>query len=264
MLSKEAKKTIALLGSTGRTGGWVLEDLIAKGYNVRVLVRNDEKLKDYRSKPNLTIIRGDALSENSLKELIQGCSILISCLGSPNKTTLIMTPIAKALVNLLEQEDEYDDLRILWMTSEGVNDGVPQARKMGCGFPCCGWGCIGFMQYHCLIPYIISWGVWNDMATSEDVFTATSDEPLVDQASSTILKRTVLVRPQIMQPQSEHPTFSDQWRKEGGDIIRYVAQNPSTNIPPNNFINRRSISKFFVDAIEDEKWDGTAVHLYQG
>ena len=38
---------VALIGSTGRAGGWVLEECLSRGYDVTALVRKASKLDTY-------------------------------------------------------------------------------------------------------------------------------------------------------------------------------------------------------------------------
>jgi len=273
--------TVAILGSTGKLGGWVLEGLLEKKYNVRALCRSPEKLNHYLKKEeweeegdtdkntttinteNLTVVKGDSVNIESLKEVLQGCQVLISCLGSPSKENPIVEASALSLIKVLKEEEEaFRDVRVIWCSTEGVNDGVKQARKMGCSngcLPSCnifGWGFMGFMQYACIVPYAIGQNVWDDMALSEDAFR--------NKSNANVSSHTVIVRPQIMVPFSEKAAFTEKWREEGGDVISYIVGHPSEKSPIGCFINKKSIAKFFVDAVESKEWDGTTVHLFQG
>ena len=46
-------------------------------------------------------------------------------------------------------------------------------------------------------------------------------EDVIRNAGDAIRSRTVLVRPTNMHPPSEAAAFSDAWRKEGGENVRY-------------------------------------------
>lgn len=253
--------TVALLGSTGKLGGWVLEALLDGGYQVRALVRQSDKLQAYADRPNLTVLQGSSDNEETLSELIDGCSAIIATLGSPDKDTLVCTPSAKALVSAIKKRAGSQPApRIIWSSSEGVNNGKKQAQLYGCAdncLPSCncfGWGFFGFMQYFCIIPFVISHAVWDDMATAEDALTSDED----------IHMRTVIARPTIFGPISEAKAFSDEWRSEGGDQVGYMLKAPSDK-PPGIYINKKSIAKFLVDAVTNEEWDGKEpVHLFQG
>ena len=41
---------VALIGSTGRAGGWVLEECLSRGYDVTALVRKASKLDAYQDR----------------------------------------------------------------------------------------------------------------------------------------------------------------------------------------------------------------------
>ena len=71
--------TIALLGATGLAGGYILEQALAQGYDVRALARTPEKLERYQER--VTIIKGDALDSAALAALLQGSDVVVSALG---------------------------------------------------------------------------------------------------------------------------------------------------------------------------------------
>ena len=93
-------KTIALLGSTGKVGGWVLEMALERKYQVRALVRKPEKLDAYKDK--IQTVQGGITDEDKMLELVTGVDVVISTLGSPNKQTLIMKTAAETLVKVLD------------------------------------------------------------------------------------------------------------------------------------------------------------------
>lgn len=72
-------KTIALFGATGQTGKHFLEASLSKGYEVRALVRNPDKLT--LTHPQLTVIKGDVLSEQDVEKTVSGTDIVVSLFG---------------------------------------------------------------------------------------------------------------------------------------------------------------------------------------
>jgi NAD(P)-dependent dehydrogenase (short-subunit alcohol dehydrogenase family) len=77
-------KTVLLLGGTGRTGGRVLQQLLARGVNVRAIVRSAGRLPEgAAADPALTVIEADVLSMDAaeLRRSVTGCDAVISCLG---------------------------------------------------------------------------------------------------------------------------------------------------------------------------------------
>jgi len=77
-------ETVLLLGGTGRTGGRVLQQLLGRGISVRAVVRSAERLPaDVADDPRLTVVVADllSLSDAQVKEQVDGCDTVISCLG---------------------------------------------------------------------------------------------------------------------------------------------------------------------------------------
>mmetsp|Transcript_26264 Transcript_26264/g.39361 ORF Transcript_26264/g.39361 Transcript_26264/m.39361 type:complete len:254 (+) Transcript_26264:8-769(+) len=251
-------ETVGLVGATGRVGGWVLEMCLAKGYDVVALVRSPDKLKEYENKTNLTIVKGDATTEEGIEALIKNDrkkpDVIISTIGSPSKENLVVKKSAEAMVNVLKSLSSIP--RLVWMTSTGINEATDQAKSYPMiGKPsqwCFGYGAFGWLQFKVIIPYVIGQDLWNDMGFSEDVI----------RADEAISSKTVIVRPGNMAPVSEHPTFSQEWRDEGGDNLTYKLVNHD-DPPPGAWINRRAIATALIDLVNDHSHDGTAKSLFQ-
>jgi uncharacterized protein YbjT (DUF2867 family) len=76
--------SVLLLGGTGRTGGRVLQQLLGRGVEVRAVVRSAERLSTGAADdPRLAVVEADllALSDERVVELVDGCDVVISCLG---------------------------------------------------------------------------------------------------------------------------------------------------------------------------------------
>jgi hypothetical protein len=74
------RNTIAVIGGTGKAGKYIVNELLSKGYKVKLLARNPEKI-DFIS-DHLEIIKGDATDFRSLGQLLENCNTLISSLGA--------------------------------------------------------------------------------------------------------------------------------------------------------------------------------------
>jgi uncharacterized protein YbjT (DUF2867 family) len=75
---------VLLLGGTGRTGGRVLQQLLARGVNVRAVVRSAGRLPaGVADDPRVTVVEADllSLSDEQVGEQVDGCDVVISCLG---------------------------------------------------------------------------------------------------------------------------------------------------------------------------------------
>ncbi len=71
--------TIAMLGATGMTGGYIVQEALAQGYKIRALARTPQKLDAL--KEQVTIIEGDARDPAAIDTLLQGSDVVISALG---------------------------------------------------------------------------------------------------------------------------------------------------------------------------------------
>jgi len=72
-------KTIALFGASGKTGQQFLEQALAAGYAVRVLVRNPAKIS--QQSPNLHVLQGDVLRLPDVEKTVRGSDMVVSLFG---------------------------------------------------------------------------------------------------------------------------------------------------------------------------------------
>ena len=71
--------TIAVLGATGMVGGFVLQQALLEGYDIRALARTPDKLDALKDR--ITIIQGDARDPLAIEELLTGSDVIVSALG---------------------------------------------------------------------------------------------------------------------------------------------------------------------------------------
>jgi putative NADH-flavin reductase len=85
MKTKEIQEEIILLvGASGATGMKLVEELLPRGQNVKVIVRSPEKLPEScKSNKNLKIISASILelTDFEMREYVTGCQAIVSCLG---------------------------------------------------------------------------------------------------------------------------------------------------------------------------------------
>ncbi len=72
-------RTVALLGATGMVGGYLLEEILARGHRVRALARTPAKLPALDDR--ITVIQGDARDPSVIEEVVRGSDAVISALG---------------------------------------------------------------------------------------------------------------------------------------------------------------------------------------
>lgn len=76
--------TILVAGASGATGGRLVEELLKREYNVRVIVRSPENLPDsIKNHERLSVISASILdlSDEEMEQHIHGCDAVASCLG---------------------------------------------------------------------------------------------------------------------------------------------------------------------------------------
>ena len=70
-------KKIFITGGTGFIGGNLVEKLINKGYRVKILIRDKNKLKPYNWKDKVEILIGDITEPETFQNKTQDCEIII-------------------------------------------------------------------------------------------------------------------------------------------------------------------------------------------
>lgn len=74
---------VVILGATGFSGTAILKEVLGKGHQVTVLVRDASKLKRWHQ--NLRVVEGDVLDRNKLSEVLENQDAVIQCLGIGGK-----------------------------------------------------------------------------------------------------------------------------------------------------------------------------------
>jgi putative NADH-flavin reductase len=110
---------ILVLGATGGTGRLIVEQAVARGHDVAVLVRSAEKAKNLKG---AKIIVGDARDEAALRQAVKGRDAVVSALGtpaSPFKEVTLLSTATRALVKAMEAENVS---RLVAITGIGAGD----------------------------------------------------------------------------------------------------------------------------------------------
>lgn len=75
---------ILVVGASGATGTQVVEQLLNRGQEVKIIVRSPEKLSEsWKNSTLLHIISASVLelSDKEMSEHVIGCEAIVSCLG---------------------------------------------------------------------------------------------------------------------------------------------------------------------------------------
>ena len=73
---------LAIFGGTGGTGLELTRQALERGHNVRVLVRNPNRMPLVN--PNMRLVLGNVLDQESVTKTVLGSDAVLSCLGSRN------------------------------------------------------------------------------------------------------------------------------------------------------------------------------------
>ncbi len=113
---------IAILGGGGRTGKFLVTQLINQGYSLKLLLRNPENFTI--ESPLIEVIKGDAVDCESIRLLIQGCQAVISTIGQRKDEYLVSS---QATINVLKSMAEFRIKRYILVA--GLNVDTPFDKK---------------------------------------------------------------------------------------------------------------------------------------
>ncbi|MDH6253631.1 putative NADH-flavin reductase [Chryseobacterium sp. H1D6B] len=87
---------IAVIGGTGKSGNYLVQQLLEKGYPMKLLLRNPENFT--LENPLIEIVKGDARDFDSVDRLIKDCCAVINKIGQPVGEKSIFTDAAKNII----------------------------------------------------------------------------------------------------------------------------------------------------------------------
>ena len=123
---------IAVLGGGGRTGRYLVNHLLSRGYHVKVLLRakperpqmSDNQFPSNLSDPHLEIVKGDAVVYADIRNLLSGCEAVISTLGQRAGEPMVAS---RATTHILSVMDEFAIRRYILVA--GINVDTPTDQK---------------------------------------------------------------------------------------------------------------------------------------
>ena len=113
---------IAVFGGGGRTGKYLITQLVEKGYRVKLLLRNPESFET--KNPLIQVVQGDAIDFAIVNNLIDGCKAVISTIGQRPGEPLVAE---QATSNILKAMSRYGVKRYILVA--GVNIDTPYDKK---------------------------------------------------------------------------------------------------------------------------------------
>lgn len=113
---------VAVLGGGGRTGKYLVNQLLENGFSVKLLLRNPDEFTIQNSK--IEIIKGDAIDEESINALLTDCQAVLSTIGQRPGEPMVASQATK---NVLKAMNEYDIQRYVLLA--GLNIDTPFDKK---------------------------------------------------------------------------------------------------------------------------------------
>jgi putative NADH-flavin reductase len=113
---------IAVLGGGGRTGNYLVNQLLNKGYELKLLLRHPENFPIQN--PRIEISKGDALDAKTVHALIEDCQAIISTIGQRGGEPLVAS---QATLNILKAMAELKIQRYILVA--GINIDTPFDKK---------------------------------------------------------------------------------------------------------------------------------------
>jgi len=109
---------LAVFGATGKTGRHLVEQALAQGHSLAVLVRSLEKLAIRHER--LKVFQGDISEAAKVSEVVAGADAVISVLGpTSNKSELA---VSQGIDNILAAMRQHGVRRLIQSVGAGVRD----------------------------------------------------------------------------------------------------------------------------------------------
>lgn len=120
---------VLVVGATGATGKLLVEQLLERGHDVRVIVRSRERLPEsIREHSGITVVEASllGLTDDELVRQVSGCDAVASCLGH-NLTfqglfghpRRLVTDATRRLCQAIEQSKPTERVRFVLMNTAG-------------------------------------------------------------------------------------------------------------------------------------------------
>uniref|UniRef100_A0AAQ4P188 NAD(P)-binding domain-containing protein n=1 Tax=Gasterosteus aculeatus aculeatus TaxID=481459 RepID=A0AAQ4P188_GASAC len=119
---------IVVLGATGQTGQYLVNQALQQGHTVTAVARNPGKLSVHHD--NLKVVEADIFSEDSLKPHFSGQDVVMSCLGFPPSFFSPVTGYSRSMNSVVGAMREARVNRIITMTSCQLGGAVPLSHPL--------------------------------------------------------------------------------------------------------------------------------------
>ncbi|GGF73890.1 SDR family oxidoreductase [Wenyingzhuangia marina] len=107
---------VLVAGATGYLGKFITQELIEKGYETKIIVRNKEKIK--MNAPNLNILEAQVTKPETLKDICKNIDVVISTVGiTRQKDGLTYMDVDyQANVNLIDEAKKHGVKKFIYIS----------------------------------------------------------------------------------------------------------------------------------------------------
>jgi putative NADH-flavin reductase len=120
----ETKNKVAIIGGTGKSGQFLIRQLLNEKIPVKMLHRKPENIQIETTL--IEVISGDARDYRAVHSLIEGCGAVISTLGQPKNEPSIFSEATRNVIAAME----FFRIR-RYIVTTGINVDTPQDKKTG-------------------------------------------------------------------------------------------------------------------------------------
>ena len=116
------KETIVVIGGTGKSGKYLVQQLLENNYHLKLLLRNPENftLQNHL----IEVVKGDARDYYSILNVIKDCNAVISTLGQPTGEESIFSDATKNIIKAMQ----FHGIK-RYIVTTGLNVNTPFDRK---------------------------------------------------------------------------------------------------------------------------------------
>jgi putative NADH-flavin reductase len=122
---------IAVIGGGGRTGKYLVDQLLGRGFQIKLLLRNPEISKHIipTDDPSIQVIKGDVLDYAAVVSLVKDCEAVISTIGQRKDEPLVASQAtANILRSMAENSNEGFEIK-RYILVAGLNVDTPFDKK---------------------------------------------------------------------------------------------------------------------------------------
>ncbi len=115
---------VAVIGGTGKSGKYLVKQLLNQGFQIKVLLRNPDNFQI--ESPLVKIVKGNVSNYSSVLYLVEGCQAVISTLGLGLPTSE-PTIFSQSTSNIIQAMNECKVHR--YIVTTGLNVDTPFDKK---------------------------------------------------------------------------------------------------------------------------------------